>query len=439
MAGIFGVILGVSESGWGADQVYIPIGSAKTKKTVVAFPDLKARNGANAQAKAIHETVTNDLTFMDLFRFLQPAAFVENSSKSGITFGSFKMPDWSGIGTEFLIKAEASLDQGNLVLEGYLYDVSGNKQIVGKKFVAQSTDAKTLAHTFANQIVEALTGQPGIFLTKIAMSCNHTGKKEIYVMNIDGTEPKQITSHRSIAFSPAWSPDGTKIAYSLYTKHKGNIKNIDLYEFNFASSTVRMLSNRKGINSGASYSPDGKKIALTMSFLGNPEIFSLDPSNGTVTRINKSMGVDVDPIWSPDGKKIAFTSSRAGSPMIYSMNADGSGPQRLTFAGRYNATPSWSPKGNKIAFAGWLDQHFDIFTMNSDGSHIERLTQNQGANENPFMSPDGNFIVFSSKRSGTENVYVMNIDGTFVKRLTFGLGECVEPKWSNPPSTQPRS
>ncbi|MGZ3699308.1 MAG: hypothetical protein ACXWP5_14310 [Bdellovibrionota bacterium] len=413
---------------------YIPVGSAKVKKSVIAFPDIKVEGGAStASARAISETVTNDLTFMDLFQFMNSSAFVEGKN-AGILPEQFKMSDWTSINAEFVIKAAISSDpHGNLVLEGHLYDAFGNKHILAKRYIALPSDAKTLGHTFANNIVEALTALPGIFLTKVIMSCDRSGKKEIYMMNFDGSEVKQVTHHRSIAFAPAWSPDGTRISYSLFTRHRNNVKNIDLYEFNFSDSTVRMLSNRKGINSGAAYSPNGKKIALTMSFLGNPEIFALDPRTSEVTRLTKSYGFDVDPAWSPDGRKMAFVSSRTGMPMVFSMDIDSGKITRLTYAGRYNATPTWSPTNNKIGFAGWIDHSFDIFIMNPDGSNIERLTKDQGNNEDPFFSPDGNFVIFSSNRTGQKNVYVMNVDGTFVKRLTYGLGNCVSPKWSNPP------
>ncbi len=416
-----------------ADAPYIAVGSAKTKKTVLALPEIRNAGAAklSAAAKTIQETVYNDLMFMDLFKFLSPSAFIENPTTSGLGANEFKMSDWTSIGAEFVIKSGLALaESGNLSLDAYLYDTHGNKQVFAKKYVGAPGDAKLIGHTFANQIVEALTGLPGVFQTKIAMSCERGGKKEIYVMNFDGTEVKQVTRHHSIAFAPAWSPDGSKIAYSLFTRHRNNIKNIDLYEIDFNTESYKMLSNRKGINSGAAYSPDGSKIALTMSFLGNPEIFSLDPANGTVTRLTSSFGFDVDPAFSPDGKQLAFVSSRTGIPMVFSMGIDGSKVQRLTYAGRYNATPSWSPTNNKLAFAGWIDGRFDVFIMNPDGSHIERLTKDQGNNEDPSFSPDGNFVVFSSNRTGQQNVYVMNIDGTFVKRLTYGLGNCVAPKWS---------
>ncbi|MGK5084038.1 hypothetical protein WDW37_12140 [Bdellovibrionota bacterium FG-1] len=412
---------------------YIPVGSARTKKTVIAFPDILTAEAQKPIGKEIVETVTNDLMFMDLFRFLPPSGFVEKPG-TGITLDQFKLSDWTSVQAEFLVKASLQAAQnGNMTVEAHLYNTFGAKEVLAKRYVALGSEAKTVGHTLANNIVEALTGLPGIFLTKIAMSCDRTGKKEIYVMNFDGTDVRQVSHHRSIAFAPGWSGDGTRLAYSLFTRHSDNVKNIDLYEFNFATNTIRLLSNRKGINSGAAYSPDSPRIALTMSFLGNPEIFSLEPSTKQATRLTKSFGFDVDPTWSPDGKQIAFVSSRTGRPMVFKQNLDGSNVQRLTYAGVYNASPTWSSQNNKIGFAGWLDKRFDIFIMNPDGTNIERLTKDQGNNEDPNFSPDGNFLTFSSNRTGQQNIYVMNVDGTFVKRLTYGLGNCVAPKWSQPP------
>jgi TolB protein len=410
-----------------ADETpYVSVGTAKTKKTIIAIPDIKGT--AKESIKTLHTTLSADLAFMDAFRILEASAFVEKAG--GITLGTFKLSDWTSINVDFLIKGELVQTGDSLDYELYVYDTKAGKSVLGKKYKAAVAEAKAIAHSAANDIVKTLTGFDGIFLKKIAMSCEKSGKKEIYLMDFDGTNVRQLTNHRSIAIAPAWSPDGTKIAYSLYAKGKNNVKNLDLYEFDFKTSSVRMLSNRKGINSGAAFHPDGRKIAMTMSFLGNPEIFLFDTKDKSATRLTSSFGYDVDPSWSPDGKELAFVSLRSGMPMVFKMNADGTGTQRLTFAGRYNATPSWSPLGKKIAFAGWLDGRFDIFTINPDGTNIERLTKNQGNNEDPHFSADGNILAFSSNRTGGQNIYLMNIDGTFVKRLTYGLGNCVAPKWS---------
>jgi TolB protein len=417
----------------------IAVGAAKVKKAVVAFPAIRTTAQTQAASRIVAETIKKDLLYMDMIKILDPAAYIEDPLKSGISIHTFKWNEWTQVGAEFLIKSELTQESPKtVVLEVHLYDTFGTKEILSRKYRAPLTETKTLAHSAANEIVQIITELPGIFLTKIAMSCDLTGKKEIYIMDFDGSNVKQVTRHHSISFAPAWSPDGTRIAYSLFNRHADNIRNIDLYEFDFLSNTIRLLSNKKGINSGAAYSPDGKALALTMSYSGNPQLYSLDLKNGSTRVLSKSFGFDVDPSWSPDASHIAFVSSRVGVPMIYSMNSDGSHVSRLTYAGRYNATPSWSPQNKKIAFAGWIDHSFDIFTMNPDGSHIERLTKNQGNNEDPFFSPDGNFIVFSSNRTGKKNIYVMNVDGTFVKRLTYGLGNCVSPKWSPIFSAQSR-
>ena len=412
-------------------QAYIPVGKAKTRKSIIAFPALRVTDSGQNESKSISSIVTSDLMFMDLFTFLSPAAFLEPAS-AGLAPGSFQMTDWSKVGAEILVKGSVTIEKGALKLESWVYETASGKVLLSKRYVANPNDARKVGHSLANDIIEAITGKPGIFDSRIAMSCSKRGGiKEIYVMDFDGTNVRQVTNHRSTAISPAWSPDGTRLAYSVYSKRADNVKNIDLFELDFRGNTIRKLSNRKGINSGAAYHPRSGTIALTMSFLGNPEIFAFDPNKNTVERLTSSFGFDVDPTWSPDGKKLAFVSNRSGMPMVYSMDTSGSKVERLTYAGRYNATPSWSPKGDKITFAGWLDGRFDIFVMNSDGTHIERLTKNQGNNEDPYFSPDGNFIVFSSNRAGQKNVYVMNTDGSFVKRLTYELGECVSPKWSS--------
>lgn len=414
------------------DQAYIAVGKAKTRKTVVALNSFVGGSApiSAAGAKAL-ELVKNDLLFMDLFTLPNPSTFTDKSG--GVAPGSFQMSDWSSIGAEFVLKGALSPNERGLALEAYLYNVSTGAIALSKRYISSLGDTRALGHSLANDVVTAITGLPGIFQTKIAMVCDRGGKKEVYVMDFDGSNVKQITKHRSSITGPAWSPDGTKIAYSLVAKNKRNVKNWNLYEFDFKSSTVKLLSDRAGINSGAHYHPDGKRIALTMSFLGNPEIFIFNPETKSVTRLTNSSGVDVDPNWSPDGKSLAFVSSRAGAPMVYRMDADGGSVQRMTFAGSYNATPTWSPQNNKIGFAGWIDGRFDIFIMNTDGTNIERLTKNQGNNEDPSFSPDGNFLVFSSNRVGSKNIYVMNVDGTFAKRLTYGMGNCVSPRWSNPP------
>lgn len=409
-----------------AQSTYIKIGTAKTKLPSFAMPK-PIGTDANT-TKQIQNYILNDLSFIDLFRIVPEAVFPQSTLNPT---AKIDFQEWAKAGADYIVASELKSEPGKITLEIHLWQPASARELLAKRYVANASDYKTTAHMAANDIVGAITGKPGIFLTKIAAVCERTGKKELYTVDFDGGDPQQVTRHRSTVLSPGWSPKGAKLAYSVYNRHKGNIKNMDLFEFSFADKSIRLLSNREGINSGASYHPNGKQIALTMSFLGNPEIFLLDTATREASRLTNSLGLDVDPSISPDGSQLAFVSSRAGKPMLYVMPINNpAGAKRLTFAGDYNASPSWLPDSKKIVFAGWIDRHFDLFVMNSDGTKIERLTKGEGNNEDPSVSPDGRFVVFSSNRAGSKALYVMNIDSMVTKRISFNLGNCVAPKWS---------
>jgi TolB protein len=406
--------------------VYLEVGTAKTKKPSIAIPSPKS--DSDDLAGKMKRELSNALNYAELFRVVPESAYPVTELEGGVTPQG---EEWSKIGADFVLGWTLTSDKEKTVAEIHLYQTPVSKNLLSKRYVSSPTDWKVTVRTAANDIVEAITGSPSVFKSQIAAVCDRSGKKEVYVFDFDGSNPKQVTQHRSTTVGPAWNKDGTKLAYSVYNRHGDNTKNLDLFEFDFTKKLLRLLSNKTGINSGANYDPKLNRIALTLSYLGNPEIFLLNPDSREATRLTRSIGVDVDPSFSPDGKRLAFVSSRSGNPMIYIMPVDQpNSAKRLTYAGKYNASPSFGPDGKKIAFAGWIDSRFDLFIMNADGTNIERLTKNEGTNEDPNFSPDGRFIAFSSSREGTRSIYVINVEGNVVKRLTFGLGNCVAPKWS---------
>ncbi len=412
-----------------AQSTYLQVGEAKTKKSVIALTPLSAEpDRASAALLVVQQTIQSDLEFTDQFKILPSAGFPQ--AKISV-LSEMKFEDWAKAGTDYVAFGKFTEEKSRVTYELHFVNIGSNQEVLAKRYLSDAGELKVLAHSIANDLVLAMTGKKGIFLSRIAFVCDKTGKKEIYSSGFDGTDVRQVTRIHSLSMAPSWSPDGTRIAFSVYNRHSDGTKNIDLFEIELKTGALKLLSNRKGINSGVSYSPDGKKIAYTMSYTGNPEIHLLNLESKESTQLTRSIGFDVDPAISPDGQTIAFVSSRPGKPMLYTLNLSSpSQVKRLTYAGAYNATPSWSPDGKRIAFAGWLDKHFDLFTITADGAKIERLTQNEGNNEDPHYSPDGNFIVFSSSRSGGKNLFIMNSKGGNVKRLTFGLGNCVAPKWS---------
>ena len=220
----------------------------------------------------------------------------------------------------------------------------------------------------------------------------------------------RLTVHDAWDASPAWSPDGRRIAFA--SDRDGNT---EVYVMNADGSGVTRLTVNDAVDSSPSWSPDGRRIAFVSTRDGNWEIYVMNADGSGVTRLTDNDAYDWSPAWSPDGRRIAFQSKRDGNFEIYVMNADGSGLTRLTYNGADDLTPSWSPDGRRIAFASGGRARLDIYVMNASG--VTRLTDNYGGT--PAWSPDGRRIAFTSRRDGNPEIYVMNADGSGVTRLTY--------------------
>jgi TolB protein len=293
--------------------------------------------------------------------------------------------------------------------------------------------ARELAHSSGNDIVEALTGEPGIFRTRILMSCGDR-KKEIYIMDFDGQNVRQLTRDGNFALSPSWSSDGKRILFTSYKPAtRGAPLNPNLYLYDLVTSQRRILSAARGLNTGGVFHPREEKIAYTFSQKGKPEIYILDMKSSTRWPITRTQFFSVEPFFSPDGQKITFSSSQTGRPHIYVANADGTSSKRLTFAGVYNSSPNWSPRGDKIVFSGQenMRNNFNIFMIDPSGSNLVRLTDGSHSSENPAFSADGRHLAFSSNSGGKYRINVMTARGTKIRVLSpASLGSCKQPAWS---------
>jgi TolB protein len=430
---------------------YIAVGQARTQKSALAFPALQFLGNPATQTRFQHvgtelyETILNNLTVSGYFRFISQQAYLEDPARTGLRPkpqdpNGFSFEPWRQINTEFLIRGGYTLNNQEITLEIYAYFIPRGELILGKRYRGRQDSLRTIAHTFTQELIQALTGQPSFFLSRIATSMEKADRfREIYVMDWDGANLQRITNHNSLSISPAWSPDGRLIAYTTFTKRtRTKTRNADMFLLDVASGKRTLLSYRQGINSGATFFPDGKSIFLTLSQTGNPDIFRMDLEGKLINRITQGPlgAMNVEPAISPDGRQIAFSSDRTGKPMIHVMNLDGSGLRRLTFQGNYNAAPAWSPDGKKIAFAGWVDSDFDIFIMNSDGTGTQRVTSARKPNgrkarhENPSFSPCGRMLMYSSNKSGTFQIYVSDLEGREEFRITNDRYNYFQPRWS---------
>lgn len=454
-ARIFTVLLmlvSIQATSQDSNSIYIKVGDAKVKKSLMALPPFQF-HGTPAQipnfrsiGQELFNVFYNDLDVSAYFQFINQNAFLEDTQKVGLKPapgepGGFNFDNWKKIGAEFLVRAAYKIEGKTLFLEAYVYHVTLAKVVLAKTYKGTTNDARLISHTFANELVEALTGKKGYFTSKIVTSTDRGGgkSKEIYVLDWDAANPQRITFTRNISISPNWSPDGSTIVYTTYTYHKNaKLVNTDLLSYDLRSKKRFLLSWQRGINSGGAFSPDGKYVYLTNSNNDNHDIFRINASDGknrvqiTQSRLGQ---LNVEPSISPDGTKIAYSSDRDGKPMIYVMNTDGSNNRRITFAGNYNSSPQWSPDGKKIVFSGQDGKHFDIFIMNADGTGLERLTSatkkdgKPATNEFPSFSPDGRQVMFVSNRTGTNQIFVISVDGSNERRITFDQYNYYSPKW----------
>ena len=382
----------------------------------IAVPDFISDQPGSLSGRELAAILKNDLYLTGLFNI------VDTSSQSVLT--SDGQPDYeacSRAGAQAIVTGKFQLINGQLVVEGRLHDIALRRMELGKRFTASTREQRHLIHRFGDRVMESLTGVPGCFTSRIIF-IRDAPPKEIFAMDIDGGDVRQLTSTGTINMSPKWSPDGRSILFTSYLNH-----NPDLWSLDLESMDLRSVSNRPGINAAARFSPSGDVVALSLSFNGVPNIFTITPQGNIINRLTNSRGNDISPTWSPDGTALAYVSDQAGTPQIYILPAKGGQPRRLTFTGNYNTDPDWSPTGDLIAFTARIDGKFQICTIKADGTDYRVLTR-QGANQDPAWSPDGRMIAFSSTRDGRRLIYLMDSRGEVQVPISSIPGKA--PAWS---------
>ncbi|MGD8881663.1 MAG: Tol-Pal system beta propeller repeat protein TolB [Desulfobacterales bacterium] len=425
---IIGVILVALGPGrcW-AEYDVIDITKPFLRKIPLAVPLFKNVN-ETTEERQLSETaadfLSDTLEFTGYFKILDRGSFLFDPERSGVTLSTINFQNWTVVGAELLITGFYEVKNDRISVELRFFDTFKARRIIGKKYTGSKTNQRSIILRFCGDVINYLTGNRGIFGSKIAFVSNGTGNKEIYTCAFDGYDPRRLTNNNAITLFPAWSTDGKWMAFTSYKSG-----NPDLYIRNLNQGQETKIS-KQGINITPAWTPRKFELAATLSFSGDQEIYLLTGSGKIIKRLTKSRGIDVTPSWSPDGKKFAFVSNRSGSAQIYIKDLVSGRVRRLTYEGRKNTQPSWSPRGDKIAYTSEGNGGHDIFVIGTDGLDPVQLTYDSRDNEAASWSPDGSLIAFSSNRDGPSRIYVMTAYGTDQRRLLVLAGEQTNPKWS---------
>jgi len=397
-------------------ELVIPFENPNIAKMPLAVPNFISEAPGALNGHDLAGILKNDLYLTGLFAILDNGVGMPQAASGDPDFVI-----WSRAGAQALILGSFHTSGDELVFEGRLYDVALKKLELGKRYTGKIRDHRRMVHRFADRVMERLTGIPGCFSTKIAFTAE-SQSKELFTMDFDGHDLRQMTQTQTINLSPDWSPDGRAIIFTSYLN-----QNPDLWKLNLSTLQYHPLSTQRGINASARYSPDGSRIALSLSFKGIPKIFIITTEGQMIKMLTSGRGNDISPTWSPDGNTIAYTSDGAGTPQIYTVPVTGGAPSRLTFGSNYNTDPKWSPRGDLLAFTARVDGRFQICTIKTDGKDFRVLTD-KGFNQDPAWSPDGRMIAFTSNRTGQRLIHIMDANGEIQVPVSRIPGKT--PAWS---------
>jgi len=330
---------------------------------------------------------------------------------------------WERLGADLVVRLEAEFPGQNLRVAWKLFETARLRQVAKGRLEYHRSFWRQLGHDIANEVVYTLTGEPGIFRTKVVYARKMEKAKELFISDYDGANERQLTRTGSINISPAFAPNGEDLYFTSYMDGDPQLYGIDI-----KSGEITKVASFPGIVGAPSVSPDGNKIACVLTKDGNSEIYVLNLNGRIIKRLTHHWAIESAPTWSPDGRLIAFSSDRTGSPQIYIMDSDGINTRRLTYEGGYNDSPVWSRRGDRITFVS-RDKYgrFDLASIDTSGTEYRILTEIR-MNENPHFSPDGKHIIFSSNRLGSWEIFTMDISGRNQRRLTRS-GNCSNPAW----------
>ena len=392
----------------------------------IAVVPMPYQGSGTAPTTDVAQVVRADLDRSGQFRSLPDRDMVEHPTRGA----EVNYPTWRLLKQDFLVVGHVlDAGDGGYRVEYELFDVAKQQRLLGFAMTARSNAMRDVAHQMADAIYEKITGVRGAFWTRIAyITASGLGKNSQYalvVADADGYNPQTIVHSAVPLLSPAWSPDGRKLAYVSFDRGNSSI-----YIQDINSSARELIASFRGINSGPAFSPDGRQLALTLSKSGNPEIYVMDLGSKALRQITNQFGIDTAAVFSPDGGSLYFMSDRGGKPQIYKAPASGGGATRVTFQGSYNGDPTVSYDGKKIAMTQGNGNNYRIALLDQSlGSPRWSMLSPGSLDESPSFAPNASMILYAAREGSRGVLYAVSADARVRQRLVLANGDVREPAW----------
>ncbi len=332
---------------------------------------------------------------------------------------------WRQKNTDALASGSVTrLSDGRFDVRVRLWDTVKGQDLGGKSFIVVAADMRLAAHQVADFIYEKLTGEKGVFASRIAYVTKSGGRHSLWVADSDGQGAAVLLSSQEPIISPSWSPKGNQLVYVSFESRKPVV-----FTQMVQISQRKAVANFKGSNSAPAWSPDGRNIAVTLSRDGGSQIYLVDAEGrGDARRLTQSNGIDTEAVFSANGQYIYFVSDRGGSPQIYRMSANGGSAERVTFNGSYNISPAPSPDGRYLAYISKVGSSYKLHVLDLSSGSTSAITSTW-SDERPSFSPNSKLILFASKQDGREVLMTTTVDGKVKTKLASPGGDIREPSW----------
>ncbi|MCM1129261.1 MAG: Tol-Pal system beta propeller repeat protein TolB [Alistipes senegalensis] len=411
---LWGVFLLLASQAWAQDAVRIEIAGVGARQIPVAVAGFPGESAAGQKVSAI---IRADLERSGLFNIVDtPEMLAEDASVD--------YKGWRAKGVEALATGSVKrTENGRYEVRYALYDVAARQQVSSLSLGATDKALRLLVHKVADDIYEKLTGEKGMFSTRIAYITKSGKAYQLEVADADGENRQVALRSNEPVISPAWSPDGRKIAYVSFEAKKPVV-----YVQDLVTRKRTVVANYKGSNSAPAWSPDGSSLAVALSRDGLTQIYWVNADGKGLRRLTKTSSINTEPQFSPDGQFIYFTSDRSGSPQIYRMGINGDHVQRVTFSGGYNISPRVAPDGRHLAYISRREGKFQVYLLDLANNQELRLSDTS-RDESPSFAPNGKYVMYATEKGRRGVLSVVSTDGHIRQNISMQASDIREPAW----------